>query len=575
MSEKNTIQLLNEIEEYKKLVARLNETISTYEKQAELSKESFHYSEEAAKRNYDSQKVINAILNLSLGNFSLDEILQNALLSILSIPWLKKKESGCIFLYDKQNQNLILKAQQNIGQQLKLECSISSTRQCLCVHAVKTREIQFKDNIDTCSVLLPDNRSHYSIPISTADQVLGVLNVYLEESHEKDNFEAEFLNSVSRYLAQIIMHRSAEETLKKLSRAVEQAADHIIITDNEGIIEYTNKAFESLTGYTCADWKGKTPRILKSGLHEKSIYDRVWETILNGRIHRGITINKKKNGELYYEEKTITPLIDANGTITHFVSTGRDITERIRAEAELLEAKELAEKSERLKSDFLAQMSHEIRTPVNSILNFASLLKYELQGSLPEELRSMFTYIDSGGRRLIRTIDLILNMSQIQTGNLIVDKTIIDLGGDVLGDVFMELRPLANEKKIKLTYETKIQFSKIFGDLYTLGQIFTNIIDNAIKFTDQGEVKVILYENHENIVVDVIDTGVGISGEFMLKLFQPFSQEETGYTRRFEGNGLGLALVKKYIEANDADIAVESKKNVGTKFTVRFKKQQL
>ncbi|MEI7485776.1 MAG: HAMP domain-containing sensor histidine kinase, partial [Ignavibacteriota bacterium] len=307
--------------------------------------------------------------------------------------------------------------------------------------------------------------------------------------------------------------------------------------------------------------------------HKPGVYKEVWATISRGQIFRGITINKKKNEDLYYEEKVITPLLDSDGKITHFVSTGRDITERIKAEEELRQAKEMAEKSENLKSEFLAQMSHEIRTPVNTILNFASLLKHELEATMPEELRGMFAYIDSGGRRLIRTIDLILNMSQIQAETLSLNNIIIDLGREVLCDVVMELRPSANEKKIKLTYEDRTEFAKIYGDQYTIIQIFINIIENAIKFTNNGEVKVILSESNGDITVEVIDTGIGISEEYLPDLFQPFSQEETGYTRRFEGNGLGLALVKKYAEVNNAEVSVESKKGFGTKFTVCFKGQ--
>ena len=131
-------------------------------------------------------------------------------------------------------------------------------------------------------------------------------------------------------------HKREEAALLKLSRAVEQAADHIFITNRDGVIEYVNPAFENHTGYAKAEMLGQTPRILKSGKHEPRFYERLWQRVLAGQVFRGVFINRKKNGDLYYEEKTITPLKDAQGSITHFVSTGCDITERQRAEEALL-----------------------------------------------------------------------------------------------------------------------------------------------------------------------------------------------------------------------------------------------
>ena len=133
----------------------------------------------------------------------------------------------------------------------------------------------------------------------------------------------------------ITERKQAEETLKKLSSVVEQTADNVFITDREGVIEYVNPAFEQLTGYLLDEATGKTPRILKSGMQSAKEYAELWATILAGKVLQSVVINRKKNGELYYEEKTITPLRDRQGNITHFVSTGKDITERMQREREL------------------------------------------------------------------------------------------------------------------------------------------------------------------------------------------------------------------------------------------------
>ena len=134
--------------------------------------------------------------------------------------------------------------------------------------------------------------------------------------------------------------RQAEEALRKLSSAVEQSAESVVITDRDGIIEYVNPAFERLAGYAKQEVIGKTPRILKSGKHGDEFYRALWETILSGQVYQAEFINKKKDGELYDEERVIAALRDRQGNITHFVATGRDITERKRAEEALREARE-------------------------------------------------------------------------------------------------------------------------------------------------------------------------------------------------------------------------------------------
>ncbi|RJP72048.1 MAG: sensor histidine kinase, partial [Ignavibacteriales bacterium] len=234
-------------------------------------------------------------------------------------------------------------------------------------------------------------------------------------------------------------------------------------------------------------------------------------------------------------------------------------------------AKEKAEKSDRLKSEFLAQMSHEIRTPINTILSFNSLLREELEDKVSEDLRTSFRTIENGGRRLIRTIDLILNMSQLQTGSYDLNIREFDILNDILENIYLEFKNFADNKNLKLDLICKTNLTRIDGDYFTIVQIFSNLIDNAIKYTNEGSVEIIIYLNSASeLCIDVKDTGIGISEEFMPRLFTPFTQEESGYTRTYEGNGLGLALVKKYAEMNNIEIIVNSKKDRGSTFTVKF-----
>ncbi|MGE5431731.1 MAG: ATP-binding protein [Syntrophomonadaceae bacterium] len=364
---------------------------------------------------------------------------------------------------------------------------------------------------------------------------------------------------------------NSRDDLRKFLRAVNQSSSLIIITDKYGVIEYVNPKFTAVTGYEPDEVKGRTPAILKSGETPEGDYKKLWDTIKSGREWHGEFHNRMKNGEFFWDISSISPVVNEAGEITHFICVKEDITQMKASEEELRLAKEVAEKSERLKTEFLAQISHEIRTPVNTMMSFISLIRDEMEGKLPEELKSGFKMIDNGARRLIRTIDLLLDMSQVQSGNLKINPEEIDLGKEVLENLIFDFHSVAKLKGLKLDYTNLCSDSVLSADLYTVNQIFVNLIDNAIKFTLEGSVEVKVYRDDVNrLCVNIIDTGIGISEEYLPNLFTPFSQEKTGYTRQFDGNGLGLALVEKYAELNNAEIRVQSRKNEGSVFTVVF-----
>ncbi len=252
------------------------------------------------------------------------------------------------------------------------------------------------------------------------------------------------------------------------------------------------------------------------------------------------------------------------------VKLEEDIQIKKKTEKELLVAKAAAEHSDKVKSEFLAQMSHEIRTPINSMMNFSSLLKDAMGDKVNEDLKLSFTVITNAGKRIIRTIDLLLNMSEIHTGAYKFEPQVLNLYKDVLENLKLEYYSQAKEKGLEFVVNCCQDYT-ITGDEYTLSQMFSNLIDNAIKYTPQGKISINCRVEENKKLAEVIDTGIGISENYLPYLFDSFSQEEQGYTRKFEGTGLGLALVKKYCELNNAEIFVESKKGEGSKFTIIFK----
>ncbi len=279
--------------------------------------------------------------------------------------------------------------------------------------------------------------------------------------------------------------------------------------------------------------------------------------------------HKRYDGSLFDAEVNLNLITLPRGK--HLLAIVRDISERKQAEKMILDARDKAEESANLKSEFLAQMSHEIRTPVNSILSFSSLLQEELYSVVSEDLRESFQIINAAGRRIIRTIDLILNMSQLQTKTYEYATKEFDIFEDVIDNLHLEYALIAKEKNIDLEVIKNTDNTIVDGDEYTVGQIFNNLIDNAIKYTHDGRVEIIIDRNeNDQLEIGVTDTGIGIAEEYIPNLFEPFTQEDMGYTRKYEGNGLGLALVKEYCELNNAVIKVKSSKNRGTTFLVIF-----
>ena len=247
------------------------------------------------------------------------------------------------------------------------------------------------------------------------------------------------------------------------------------------------------------------------------------------------------------------------------------VIERKNYEEELITARNKAEDGNRIKSEFLAQISHEIRTPLNSILSFSSLIKNELNGTLTTELEETFNYIERGGNRLTRTIDLILNVAKSQNNQYKIQLEEIDIYKELLFPLKKELEGHAINKGIKLKLEAPKETLKMVCDLYSVNQLFSNLIENAIKYTHKGSVTLKAFNNNfGKTQINVEDTGIGISEEYIPKLFEAFSQEEQGYTRSYEGIGLGLSLVKNYADLNNAEIKVASQKNIGSIFSVVF-----
>lgn len=374
------------------------------------------------------------------------------------------------------------------------------------------------------------------------------------------------LEKVRGYLVDVTDKKQAEEEYKKLSLAVEQSPASVIITSPKGEIEFVNDKFCEVTGYSKEEVIGKNPRILKSNHQDKGFYTNLWNTILSGKEWSGELQNKKKNGELYWESALISPLIDKNGNITSFIAVKENITGRKLEQEELVKAKEKAEEMNRLKNIFLSNMSHELRTPLIGILGYAEFLAGELKDP---NLVEMANIIKNSGKRLTQTLNNILDISKIEAEKQEVDFKKQDLLKHLNEQVKL-FKPVAENRNLSLTLETREENLVAYVDENMFISIINNLLSNALKYTEKGAITITASKETENAIIEVKDTGIGMPEEYHELVYEPFRQISEGLNRKYEGTGLGLTLVKKYVDMSGGKITIESKPRKGSIFTLKF-----
>ena len=363
----------------------------------------------------------------------------------------------------------------------------------------------------------------------------------------------------------ITSQKLAAETIHKLSKGIEQNPASIVITDLQGNIEYVNPKFCETTGYSAEEALGQNSRILKSGETPVEVYKELWQTISTGGVWRGELLNRKKGGELYWEDATITSIKNDDGEITHYIAIKEEISFRKKMEADLILAKEKAEQSDKLKSAFLANMSHEIRTPLNSIIGFSELLADEAFDA--EQKDEFIQRIVKNGNQLLTIISDILDISKIESGEITIRKAEFPVKR-FLDDIrALHLRRVEDKSlNFVSTYPEKIDQVFAVGDKERLHQIFNNLISNALKFTTKGYVEVGCSIQDTMVQFHVKDTGIGIAPQNYSIIFDRFRQVDASMTRKFGGNGLGLAITKNLVELMGGKIWLESEPEKGSTF---------
>ncbi len=230
-----------------------------------------------------------------------------------------------------------------------------------------------------------------------------------------------------------------------------------------------------------------------------------------------------------------------------------------------------SDKSADLINDFLSRISHEIRTPVNALQQAAKQLEHDLSFFNNRDISRLTTIMVEDSERLGRTIDLLVNTSLVRTGNYKAKMEKFDLFHEVLARIVSDYKPKAEAKGLRFIINSTTLNCDVRADRYSVTQIFSNIIDNAINYTEKGVIEIDIHRNSDlSLSISVIDTGIGMESSFLEEIFVPFSQESNGYSRTYDGMGLGIPLVKGFCDLNNIELTINSQKDAGTVVSLRF-----
>lgn len=581
-----TTKLMNSTKNHTKNRSALEKEIADLRSQNDLLKKMAQDTEAILHRRIGFEELIAALSTIFI-NFPgnrLDELISY---SIKKIAEFSEFDRGYIYMFSNKNVTMDLthewcrqvdcrktdKAKSVMAYEFPWVVTKLNRQENIQINSLDeipmgaTSEIEFFKTRGIKSLLI--------VPLVYNQSLTGFLGFESYFSHKHWSPEdVRLMNMVAEIIINAYKRKWSEKALQeseeRFREIYEKASLGIYRYTTNHILEMANPALLNMLGYDSFDEISLVD--LRSDIFVNYKARNQFENLLrrNGSADGYETQWRSKDGSMIEMSESARIIKDDNGRIRSYEGFIENITVKKKAREKLIEAKELAEKSNKLKSDFLQQMSHEIRTPITAIINNSNMLKFMVGDDADEMIKQQFNNITVGGMRIIRTVDLIINMSELQSGSYKPDQKEFDLFKNVIIKQVENFGKLAEDKGITLTFSSGIESAKIFADLYSTNQIFEQVIDNAIKFTNKGSVSINLEVENGEYKIEVSDTGIGISNSYLEKVFDPFSQEEEGTNRTFEGNGLGLTLVKEYCHLNSFKIELKSQKLKGTTVTLKI-----
>jgi PAS domain S-box-containing protein len=337
-------------------------------------------------------------------------------------------------------------------------------------------------------------------------------------------------------------------------------------TDSQGRLLTVNPAFAQIMGYESPEAMLESVTDIRSQFYVNPADRERFRHLLRekGMVEGFETLFHRKDGETIDVSISSNVIKNANGEILYYEGILEDITEKKQA-SQFRIAKEAAEAANKHKSEFLANMSHELRTPLNAILGYTELILDKIYGEVPDKIREVLERLEKNGRHLLNLINDVLDLSKIEAGQLVLSLDEYSME-DVIQTVITSVEALAAEKNLKLNVMVPADLKVGKGDQQRIAQVLLNLVGNAIKFTEKGEVKVAVGVSNETFLISVSDTGPGISKADQKKIFEEFQQADGSSTRQKGGTGLGLSIAKKIVEMHGGQIWVESTLGKGSNF---------
>lgn len=419
--------------------------------------------------------------------------------------------------------------------------------------------------------------SRYCVPIKIRRRVIAVLEFFCPNSEPPEESLMRLVRRLSRSLGHVIERREWEVERQRMAAVVETSFDAIISKSPEGTIISWNSGAERLYGYTAEEAIGQHVRLILPETMAREESELLEAAAQGRRMEQFDTVRRRKSGELIAISLTTSPLRNSSGRVIGSSTIERDVTRRREAQHRLEDAIQTAEEASRAKSEFLANISHELRTPMNVILGMTELSLHE---ELPEIVRDYLVTVKDSADTMLFLINDILDFSRLEADRFELDPVPFDIRR-MLDETMRALSLRAHEKGLELAarVDPDVPF-RLLGDPMRLRQMLTNLVGNAIKFTQTGEVVVSL-KPVDGSATDsaawnvgdpiqlhfcVVDTGIGISEADQRRIFAPFTQADASITRLYAGTGLGLSICHELATLQNGRIWVDSQEGVGSRF---------
>jgi PAS domain S-box-containing protein len=397
----------------------------------------------------------------------------------------------------------------------------------------------------------------FFFPVLVGKRTTAVLEFFSEKAAEADELLMEVISNLAVQMGRVMERKEAELSVKTLSSAIEKATEAFVLTDPDGIIEYVNPAFERETGFSKPEAVGRNMSILASGKHSESFFADLWKTIKSGGVWSGQITNKKKTGELYEEEMTVSPVEDSSGVITHFIAIKRDVTERKILQNQLIQAEKMF-----AVGAFVSGVAHELNNPLTAILGFSQRLVAK-GGDFPPNVTHQLNIISEQTKRAVKIVQNLLKFSR-KTPATTIFCNINEVFENTLS--FLEYGLRSDNIEVRKNYVNDP--IRVKGDVSQLQQVFTNIILNAEYEMKKSHGSGVLMIHTEisggEARIEIENDGPPIPKNVMERLFDPFYSTKT----IGEGTGLGLYIAYGIVSDHKGKLWAETPGDTGCRFVI-------